>query len=64
MPQNNPSVYLSEKEAAAYLNVSLSTIRRWRRAGIGPEHFHFGGVLRYAQPALDTFIQQHTKTAD
>jgi hypothetical protein len=27
----------SEKEAAAYLSVSLSTIRRWRRRHTGPD---------------------------
>jgi excisionase family DNA binding protein len=51
---------LSEKEAAAYLSVSLSTIRRWRRIGDGPAPFRFGGILRYRQADLDTFIQVHT----
>jgi excisionase family DNA binding protein len=56
-------VSLSEKEAAQYLSVSLSTIRRWRRAGTGPEFFRFGDVLRYRKEALDSFIRQHTQSA-
>ena len=59
MPQNYKP-YFSEKEAAAYLNISLSTIRRWRKAATGPEHFHFGGVLRYAESALEDFAKKHT----
>jgi excisionase family DNA binding protein len=55
--------FLSEKEAAAYLSISLSTIRRWRRKKIGPATFRFGGVLRYGREALDVFIAKNTKAA-
>ena len=57
------SAFLSEKEAAAYLSVSLSTIRRWRRCDRGPQYFRFGGVLRYSRAALGAFIVRNTKTA-
>jgi excisionase family DNA binding protein len=53
----------SEKEAAAYLSVSLSTIRRWRRYKVGPESFRFGGVLRYSRAAIEEFIARNTHTA-
>lgn len=46
---------LSERDAAAYLAVSLSTIRRWRRMHIGPEYFRFGDILRYSREALEAF---------
>jgi excisionase family DNA binding protein len=46
-------VTLSEKEAARYLSVSVSTVRRWRKAGTGPAFFRFGGVLLYRKDALD-----------
>ena len=62
MPQPNQVLDRTEKEAAAYLSVSLSTMRRWRKKGTGPENFHFGGVLRYSRSTLDEFIKQHTKT--
>ena len=57
-------VQLSEKEAAAYVGVSLSTIRRWRRSSTGPAFYRFGGVLRYGREGLDAFIAKHTHTAE
>jgi excisionase family DNA binding protein len=59
----NSPCFLSEKEAAAYLSVSLSTIRRWRRRKTGPPLFQFGGVLRYDREALDVFIANYTRAA-
>jgi excisionase family DNA binding protein len=59
---SSPS-FFSEKEAAAYLSVSLSTIRRWRRRKNGPAFFRFGGVLRYDREALGAFIAKNTKAA-
>ena len=55
--------FCSEKEAAEYLNVSLSTMRRWRRTKTGPALFRFGGVLRYRREALDAFIAKNTRAA-
>ena len=55
--------YICEKEAAVYLGISLSTIRRWRKKGTGPEFFHFGRVLRYGIKALETFAWKHTRAA-
>jgi predicted DNA-binding transcriptional regulator AlpA len=63
MAPTSSSAFLSEKEAAAHLSVSLSTIRRRRRYKTGPEYFRFGGVLRYSRAALDDFIARNTKTA-
>lgn len=61
MAQQNLPPFLSEKEAAAYLSVSLSTIRRWRRAKTGPAYFLFGGILRYPMDAVDAFIGTNTQ---
>ena len=58
------SSFFSEKEAAAYLSVSLSTIRRWRRTNAGPAFFRFGGVLRYGREALEAFIAKNTKAVE
>jgi excisionase family DNA binding protein len=63
MAPTSSSAFLSEKEAAAYLSVSLSTIRRWRRYKAGPEYFRVGGVLRSSRSALDDFIARNTRTA-
>jgi excisionase family DNA binding protein len=56
---SSPS-FFSDKEAAAYLSVSLSTIRRWRRTSAGPAFFRFGGVLRYGREALEAFVAKNT----
>ena len=63
MGQITLPVFLSEKEAAAYLRVSLSTIRRWRRAHSGPPLFKYGGVLRYRREALEKFVVENTRNA-
>jgi hypothetical protein len=52
--------HLSEKEAAAYLHISLSTIVRRRRDHTGPAFIRFGGVLRYAREARDDFLASNT----
>jgi Helix-turn-helix domain len=62
MPQNIRLFLLSEKEAALYLGVSVSTMRRWRRTKSGPPLFRFGGVLRYRCDDLDTFVRNHINT--
>ena len=64
MPPVVSPAYLSEKEAAAYLTVSLSTVRRWRRAKIGPAYLRFGGVLRYSRQSLQAFIAKNTTISE
>jgi predicted site-specific integrase-resolvase len=57
------TVSVSEKQAALYLGVSLSTFRRWRRKGVGPVYWRFGDILRYSQAALDEFRDKNTVKA-
>ena len=54
---------LCEKESAAYLSISLSTIRRWRKRNTGPVYFRVGDILRYGQRDLDEFIAINTGQA-
>ena len=63
MPPVVCPTFFSEKETAEYLAVSLSTLRRWRRSHTGPDHFRFGGVLRYRLVDLDRFIEKFTHSA-
>jgi len=56
----NPPAILTERQAAAYLAVSLSTIRRWRHNHIGPEFFRFGDILRYSREARSTTFARRT----
>lgn len=55
----NP-ILLSERQAAAYLSVSVSTLRRWRRGGIGPAYFICGDIIRYRKEVLDAFVEAHS----
>ena len=48
----------TEREAANLLNVSLSTIRRWRKAGTIP-FFRVGDILRYRHDSLMMFIESN-----
>ena len=36
-----------EKKTAAWLNVAVATLRRWRWAGKPPEFVKIGGLVRY-----------------
>lgn len=58
-----PPAWLSEKEAAASLGFSVSTLRRWRHKNVGPSYFHFGKILRYSRRALDEFLEKNTVSA-
>ena len=60
MGQEFPITY-SENEAAQYLSISVSTIRRWRRAGTGPDFYRIGKVLRYRQEALERYVELNTR---
>lgn len=60
MGETTPPTFLSEKEASAYLDISLSTIRRRRGDHTGPAFIRFGGVLRYSRQALDEFLASKT----
>jgi predicted DNA-binding transcriptional regulator AlpA len=61
LPQASQSALLTESQSANHLGISLSTLRRWRRKGIGPRHFFLGAILRYRISDLDEFVAQHTQ---
>ncbi len=60
--QTTPHQYqrrlMNEHEAASYLNVSVSTLRRWRadRNGRGPDFLKLGASVRYELAALLEYI--------
>ena len=61
-PSANPARRLdTERDAAAYLNVSQRTLQAWRLRGGGPEYVKLGGAIRYDRDALDRFIAQCTR---
>jgi transcriptional regulator with XRE-family HTH domain len=55
------SALLTEAQAADYLGVSLSTLRRWRKRRAGPTFFLLGGILRYQLADLQEFIVRNLR---
>ena len=56
------SELLNENEAAAFLHIKPSTIRKWR--GVGRISFvKLGACVRYRQSDLRTFIAASVRTA-
>lgn len=47
---------LSQREAAAWLAVSVSTLTRWKSLGCGPASFKVGGRTQYRLSALEAFL--------
>jgi hypothetical protein len=44
--------WLSERDTAADIGVSVRTLRTWRLKGIGPPYTYFGRAIRYNQHKL------------
>jgi excisionase family DNA binding protein len=62
VPQIEP-LLLTEKQAAKRLNISVSTLRRWREKYAIPV-FKIGGILRYLAADLDSFVTDHLPSAE
>lgn len=56
-----PPSFLSEKQTAAYLNMSVSWLRKCRDNGTGPVWMKFGNAIRYPKDALVSYVQQSTR---
>lgn len=56
--------FLTQKQAAQQLGVSLKTLERMRNNGIGPAWTKVGKQIRYAITALDAWISQNTISQD
>lgn len=48
---------VGEADAAALLGVHRDTLRAWRCAGNGPDHFRIGGSITYRPGDLAAFIE-------
>ena len=48
--------YLRVREAAAYLNLSKSTLDKLRTAGTGPRYAKAGRIVVYARADLDAWL--------
>ena len=54
-PQN-----MNERDAAAYLGVSIFTLQRWRCERRGPAFRKLGRAVRYSPEALDEYLSNAT----
>lgn len=54
-------VLLSEQEAAKYLNLSKSFLRKRRIKGLPPEFIKIGKSIRYSLETLDVFVAEQTR---
>ena len=47
---------LNEKQVAAYLNMSVSAVRRWRLFRKGPKFVKIGSAVRYKRGDIETWM--------
>ena len=48
--------FMTEKEVAGHLNVSLASLRRWRLEGRGPRFVKVGALVRYRPEDLEQWM--------
>lgn len=46
----------TDNEAAEFLGISVSTIRRWRLNGSGPRWIRIGTSIRYPLADLESYV--------
>jgi len=51
---------LTDKETAAYLNISDRTLRDWRKQGKGPDHVKMGSKIRYRKTDINDYLDKQT----
>ncbi len=63
---NGERHYLSTREAAHYLGLSVRTLNRYRVSGDGPVFHRFGGRVRYRRDDLDGWaaVRRRVSTVD
>ncbi|WP_420435061.1 helix-turn-helix transcriptional regulator [Hyphobacterium sp.] len=47
---------MTPRQAAAYLNLAVSSLAKWRVEGIGPSYIKLGSAVRYRRTDLDDWI--------
>lgn len=63
--QNNPVTFISLRDraslapadAATFLGVGYSTLKKWRSEGRGPKYAKVGGSVLYRPSDLDSFVE-------
>jgi len=55
-PMND--VAMTEREAAAHLNLKVPTLRGWRSKGRGPKYLRYGRAVRYLRRDLVSYMNE------
>jgi predicted DNA-binding transcriptional regulator AlpA len=58
-----PPILLTPKQAARYLNLSVSWLAKRRPAGDGPPYVKLGGAVRYVQTSLQQWMKSQQRTS-
>lgn len=61
-PAHQPAA-LDTIQAAAYLSVERSTLKKWRTLGTGPTYARLGSKIVYLVDDLDEFLHAHRVSA-
>jgi len=62
MTDNNLKDYLSPKEAAEYLGISISSLNQSRTTGEGPRYAKIGRRVIYDRCDLDAWVEARKRT--
>lgn len=54
---------LTERQAADYLNLSVSTLQAWRAGGAGPRFVKLGKSVRYRPEELERYMAEAERPA-
>ena len=52
-----PPEMMNDLQVAEYLNVSVSTLRRWRLLNQGPKYLKIGAAVRYKRGDVETWME-------
>jgi hypothetical protein len=63
MPIQSQSVLLNERQAAHQLGLKVTTLRRWRWSGNGPDFVKIGAAVRYDPTDLQKFIESGRRSS-
>ncbi|GAA2888263.1 helix-turn-helix domain-containing protein [Microbacterium esteraromaticum] len=56
-PIDTPRSLRASANAAVYLSVGYSTLKKWRSEGRGPKYAKIGGPVLYRPTDLDAFVE-------
>ena len=63
IPTGSREFFLTPKQAARILNLSVSWLAKRRLAGDGPPYVKLGGAVRYPEAALQQWMKSQQRTS-